>query len=140
MENIINLIRTDCNEIEKIMNEIYLCEYSGGFFNGGSSQLERPNSFIIQQGRAAEAILMDTVKNILGKRYPGKVFTIPSNGHFDTTEGNIKQMGSIPRNLFNKKLLFEVPEGGKYKKNPFKGDMDITLVLLIILFVVKLFL
>ena len=35
-------------------------------------------------------------------------------------------MGSIPRNLFNKELLFEVPEGGKYKKNPFKGDMDIN--------------
>ncbi len=33
---------------------------------------------------------MDTVKNILGKKYPGKVFTITSNGHFDTIEGNIK--------------------------------------------------
>ena len=91
MENIINLVRTDCNDIEKIMNEIYLCEYSdNGFFNGGSSQLEHPNSFIIQQGRATEDVLMDTVKDILGKKYPGKVFTIPSNGHFDTTEGNIK--------------------------------------------------
>ena len=37
---IINLVITDCNNIEKIMNEIYLCEYSGGLFNGGSSQLE----------------------------------------------------------------------------------------------------
>ncbi len=61
----------------------------------------------------------------MGARYPGKVFTIPSNGHFDTTEGNIKQMGSIPRNLYNKELLYEVPEGGKYAKNPFKGDMDV---------------
>jgi tryptophanase len=33
-------------------------------------------------------------------------------------------MGSIPRNLYNKKLLYEIPEGGKYEKNPFKGDMD----------------
>ena len=124
-KKIIDLIRTDCNDIEKLMNEIYLCEYEGGLFNGGSAQLERPNSFIIQQGRAAEAVLMDTVKSILNKRYPGKVFTIPSNGHFDTTEGNIKQMGSIPRNLFNKEFLFHVPENGKYEKNPFKGDMDI---------------
>ena len=89
-KTIINLVRTDYNNIEKIMNEIYLCEYSGGFFNGGSSQLECTNSFIIQEGRATEGVLMDTVKNILGKKYPGKVFTIPSNGHFDTTEGNIK--------------------------------------------------
>ena len=29
----------------------------------------------------------------------------PLNGHFDTTEGNIKQMGSIPRNLYHKELL-----------------------------------
>jgi tryptophanase len=124
-KKIIDLVRTDCKDIEKMMNEMYLCEYSGGFFNGGSAQLERPNSFIIQQGRAAEAVLMEIVKKILAKRYPGKVFTIPSNGHFDTTEGNIKQMGSIPRNLFHKEILFEVPEGGKYPKNPFKGDMDI---------------
>lgn len=124
-KKIIDLVRTDCKDIEKMMNEMYLCEYSGGFFNGGAAQLERPNSFIIQQGRAAEAVLMEIVKKILAKRFPGKVFTIPSNGHFDTTEGNIKQMGSIPRNLFHKEILFEVPEGGKYPKNPFKGDMDI---------------
>ena len=34
-------------------------------------------------------------------------------------------MGSVPRNLYNKKLLYEIPEGGSYKKNPFKGNMDI---------------
>jgi tryptophanase len=124
-KKIIDLVRTDCQDIEKMMNEMYLCEYSNGLFNGGAAQLERPNCFLIQQGRAAEAVLMEIVKKILAKRYPGKVFTIPSNGHFDTTEGNIKQMGSIPRNLYHKELLFEVPEGGKYQKNPFKGDMDI---------------
>ena len=121
----IDLIRTDCQDIEKLMNELYLCEYEGGFFNGGAAQLERPNTFLIQQGRAAESILFEMVKKIMGQRHPGKVFTIPSNGHFDTTEGNIKQMGSIPRNLYNKELLYEVPEGGKYEKNPFKGDMDV---------------
>ncbi|MBR6119414.1 MAG: tryptophanase [Oscillospiraceae bacterium] len=121
----IDLIRTDCQDIEKLMNELYLCEYEGGFFNGGAAQLERPNTFLIQQGRAAESVLFEMVKKIMSARYPGKVFTIPSNGHFDTTEGNIKQMGSIPRNLYNKELLYEVPEGGKYEKNPFKGDMDV---------------
>lgn len=121
----IDLIRTDCTDIDKLMDELYLCEYEGGLFNGGSAQLERPNTFIIQQGRAAESVLFEMVKKIMGERYPGKIFTIPSNGHFDTTEGNIKQMGSIPRNLYNKELLYEVPEGGKYEKNPFKGDMDV---------------
>ena len=121
----IDLVRTDCRDIEKMMDELYLCEYEGGLFNGGAAQMERPNSFIIQQGRAAESVLMEIVKKILAARHPGKVFTIPSNGHFDTTEGNIKQMGSIPRNLYNKELLYEIPEGGKYPKNPFKGNMDI---------------
>lgn len=122
----IDLIRTDCTDIDKLMNELYLCEYEGGLFNGGSAQLERPNTFIIQQGRAAESVLFELVKKIMAQRHPGRVFTIPSNGHFDTTEGNIKQMGSIPRNLYNKELLYEVPEGGKYEKNPFKGDMDVV--------------
>ena len=114
----IDLIRTDCTDIEKMMNELYLCEYEGGFFNGGAAQLERPNTFLIQQGRAAESVLFELVKKIMSERYPGKVFTIPSNGHFDTTEGNIKQMGSVPRNLYNKELLYDVPEGGTYEKNP----------------------
>ena len=121
----IDLVRTDCQDVEKLMDELYLCEYEGGFFNGGAAQMERPNSFIIQQGRAAESVLMEIVKKVLAQRHPGKVFTIPSNGHFDTTEGNIKQMGSVPRNLYNKELLYEVPEGGVYPKNPFKGNMDL---------------
>ncbi len=123
-KRIIDLVRTNCTDIDKMLDEVYLCEYEGGLFNGGAAQLERPNTFIIQQGRAAESVLFEMVRNILGKRTPGKAYTIPSNGHFDTTEGNIKQMGSIPRNLYNKELLFEVPEGGKYATNPFKGNMD----------------
>ena len=82
----------------------------------GAVQLERPNTFIIQQGRAAEVVLMEIVKRVLNQRYPGKKFTILSNGHFYTTEGNIKQMGSIPRNLFKKEFLFQVPKGVKYSK------------------------
>ena len=121
----LDLIRTDCQDTEKMMDELYLCEYEGGLFNGGAAQMERPNAFIIQQGRAAESVLMEIVRNILSRRHPGKVFTIPSNGHFDTTEGNIKQMGSVPRNLYNKELLYGVPEGGTYSRNPFKGNMDL---------------
>ncbi len=122
----IDLLRTDCTDMERMIEELYLCEYEGGLFNGGAAQMERPNTFIIQQGRAAEAVLMEIVRNILEERHPGQVFTIPSNGHFDTTEGNILQMGSIPRNLYNKELLYEIPEGGKYEKNPFKGNMDLN--------------
>jgi tryptophanase len=34
-------------------------------------------------------------------------------------------MGSIPRNLYDKEKLWEIPEGGKYPRNPFKGNMDL---------------
>lgn len=124
-KRVIDLVRTGCEDIEKMMNEMYLCEYEGGLFNGGAAQMERPNTFVVPQGRCAESLLFSVVSQILNTRYPGKNFTIPSNGHFDTTEGNIKQMGSTPRNLYNKELLWEVPEGGKYEKNPFKGNMDV---------------
>lgn len=124
-KRIIDLVRTGCEDIEKLMNEMYLCEYEGTLFNGGAAQMERPNTFLVPQGRCAESLLFSIVSQILNTRQPGKNFTIPSNGHFDTTEGNIKQMGSTPRNLYNKELLWEVPEGGKYAKNPFKGNMDI---------------
>lgn len=124
-KRILDLVRTGCEDIEKMMNEVYLCEYSGSLFNGGAAQMERPNTFLVPQGRCAESLLFSLVSKILNKRHPGKNFMIPSNGHFDTTEGNIKQMGSTPRNCFNKELLWEVPEGGVYEKNPFKGNMDL---------------
>ncbi|MBT9775104.1 tryptophanase [Clostridium sp. MCC353] len=124
-KRIIDLVRTGCEDIDRMMDEMYLCEYEGGLFNGGAAQMERPNTFIMPQGRAAESVLFSMVSKILNDRYPGRNFTIPSNGHFDTTEGNIKQMGSTPRNLFDKELLWETPENGIYEKNPFKGNMDI---------------
>ena len=84
--------------------------------------MERPNTFIIQQGRAAESVLMEIVKKILAARHPGKVFTIPSNGHFDTTEGNIKQMGSIPRNLYHKELLYRGTRRRQVREEPVQGQ------------------
>ncbi len=124
-KKVIDLIRTGCENVEKMMDEVYLCEYEGGLFNGGAFQMERPNTFLVPQGRCAESLLFSVVSKILNERYPGKSFTIPSNGHFDTTEGNIRQMGSTPRNLYDKELLWEVPKNGRYEKNPFKGNMDI---------------
>ena len=33
-KKIIDLVRTDCRDVEKMMDEVYLCEYEGGLFNG----------------------------------------------------------------------------------------------------------
>ena len=46
----IDLVRTNCTDVEKMLDEVYLAEYEGGLFNGGAAQMERPNTFILQQG------------------------------------------------------------------------------------------
>ena len=78
-KKIIDYVRTDCRDVETMMENVYLPEYEGGLFNGGAAQMERPNTFIIQQGRAAESVLMEIVKKILAQRHPGiriwKTFT-----------------------------------------------------------------
>ena len=43
----------DRDDVEKMMDDVYLKDYEGGFINGGQYQLSRPNTFIVPQGRCA---------------------------------------------------------------------------------------
>ena len=71
------------------------------------------HTFLFHQGRPCE----DALFSILAKEGEGLV--IPSNGHFDTTEANIKANRIEARNLFSPKLK------DKKSTSHFKGNMDL---------------
>ncbi|MEJ2250684.1 MAG: tryptophanase [Candidatus Lokiarchaeota archaeon] len=121
----LDLILSGETNIDKLMEELYLTSYEGGFVNGGVHQLSRPNAFIVPQGRCSEFLLFSTLGKILKENNPEQKFYIPSNGHFDTTEANIAAAGIEPVNFFSENLLNKYPLEKLGKENPFKGDMDI---------------
>lgn len=41
-KKILDLVRTDCRDVETMMEKVYLPEYEGGLFNGGAAQMEQP--------------------------------------------------------------------------------------------------
>jgi len=121
----INLILSGETNVKKLMDELYLTSFEGGFVNGGVHQLTRPNAFIVPQGRCAEHLLFSTIAPILREKDPNREYFIPNNGHFDTTEANIMANGITPVNLFSANLLDEFPYDQMDNNNPFKGNMDI---------------
>ncbi|MFX0059797.1 MAG: beta-eliminating lyase-related protein, partial [Candidatus Heimdallarchaeota archaeon] len=122
---IISLILSGETNIKKLMDEIYLTSFKGGFVNGGIYQLKRPNAFLVPQGRCAEHLLFSTIAPILKEKKPKNEFFIPNNGHFDTTEANIAANGLHPVNIFSANLFKEFPIDQMDVRNPFKGNMEI---------------
>ena len=113
-----------CDDVEQLMDELYLREETGGFANGGAPQLQRPNAFLTPQGRCAEHLLFSTLAEILREANATRRYTIPNNGHFDTTEANIAANQLHPINLFAGGLLRDFPVAQMWRSNPFRGNMD----------------
>jgi tryptophanase len=121
----VNLILSGETNVNRLMDELYLTSYKGGFVNGGIYQLERPNSFVVPQGRCAENLLFSTLQLIKKELKVEQEWYIPNNGHFDTTEANIAAAGMNPVNMFSDNLFEEFNPEDMDKINPFKGNMEV---------------
>jgi tryptophanase len=86
--------------------------FGEGFFS--DPEEGKPNAFLFHQGRACENALFTH----LGRT--GNTLVIPSNGHFDTTQANIKANSIMPVNLFSPALT-----SGR-SDEMFKGNMDVN--------------
>lgn len=94
-----------------ILRERIRALFGEEFFGAPESTV--PNAFIFHQGRPSE----DALFSILGRVSKG--FVVPSNGHFDTTQGNIEVNDMQALNLFSPELSDES------SKAHFKGNMDV---------------
>ena len=121
---LVDLVLSGEEDVERLMDELFLRSVEGGFVNGGAFQLIRPNAFIVPQGRCSEHLLFSTLNRVLRERDPGGEYWIPSNGHFDTTEANIRSNSIRPVNLFSREMFADFPLERVGEENPFKGDMD----------------
>ncbi|KAI0380508.1 beta-eliminating lyase [Hypomontagnella monticulosa] len=102
-----------------------LVPHKDGFANGGPHQLERPNFFIVPQGRCAETLLFSTLRDITAEeKVPRRA--IVSNGFFDTTGANAAVAGFSLHMFTQPGLSDPFPHNLIGKENYFKGNLDVA--------------
>ncbi|PSN64731.1 beta-eliminating lyase [Corynespora cassiicola Philippines] len=104
-----------------------LLSYRDGFVNGGSHQLQRPNFFIVPQGRCAEALLFSTMSSMIAEDAPATTKpVIISNGFFDTTGANAAVAGFELQTFTQPGLSDPFPQEHIGLYNNFKGNLDVA--------------
>ncbi|RYP46629.1 hypothetical protein DL768_007193 [Monosporascus sp. mg162] len=112
--------------VEFYRNEI-LVPFEGGFVNGGTHQLERPNFFIVPQGRCAESLLFSALKEAITRTSQDPQGSIIiSNGLFDTTAANAAVAGFELQTFTQPGLNTPFPPELIGKENYFKGNLNIA--------------
>ena len=114
-KKIIDYVRTDCRDVETMMENVYLPEYEGGLFNGGAAQMERPNTFIIQQGRAAESVLMEIVKKILAQRHPGRCSRSPPTATLTPPKATSSRWAPSPETCTTRRSSTKYPKAARIR-------------------------
>ncbi|KAL4724627.1 hypothetical protein ACLX1H_008069 [Fusarium chlamydosporum] len=105
--------------------ERFLVHQEGGFVNGGSAQLTRPNTFLVPQGRCAESLLFHATSYGFNKS-SGHSPIVISNGFFDTTSANAKAAGFSLQPFSQEGCMQASPDPEWRSKNSFKGNMDVS--------------
>lgn len=106
-----------------------LVSSQGGFVNGGRHQLDRPNFFIVPQGRCAETLLFSTMSIMIAKgpnRQGLRRPVVVSNGFFDTTGANAAAAGFQLQAFTQPGLTDSFPQELIGKENNFKGNLDLA--------------
>ncbi|KAH7024470.1 beta-eliminating lyase [Microdochium trichocladiopsis] len=109
-----------------------LLPQEGGFVNGGPFQLIRPNTFLVPQGRCAEALLFSTLRLMIAEAAPRSSIAPPrqpviiSNGFFDTTGANAAVAGFQLQTFTQPGLNDPFPLELVGRENPFKGNLDVA--------------
>ncbi|KAI0012727.1 pyridoxal phosphate-dependent transferase [Xylariaceae sp. FL0662B] len=108
-----------------LYKERLLKQYEGGFVNGGTAQMLRPNTFIVPQARCAENLLFSTMKDSFQFSEKSSSPIILGNGFFDTTRANARVAGFDLMTFTQPGLTDHFPPHLLHETNPFKGNMDI---------------
>ncbi|KAK3389599.1 pyridoxal phosphate-dependent transferase [Podospora didyma] len=130
-EHAIRRLLTGTADVEFYQTKL-LTPSQGGFVNGGGHQLERPNFFIVPQGRCAETLLFSAMSTMLAQEQvkqqqdgnkPANI--IISNGFFDTTGANAAASGFRLEVFTQPGLTDPFPRELIGHKNNFKGNLDL---------------
>jgi tryptophanase len=103
-----------------------LVPHQGGLVNGGRHQLERPNFFIAPKGRCAKNFLFSAMSGVIAQGTSKTSYAIISNGFLDTTGAHAEKAGFKLQTLIQPGLNEPFPGHLIGKRNPFKGNLDVT--------------
>ncbi|KAI1275193.1 beta-eliminating lyase [Xylaria sp. FL0933] len=127
-QRVFHRVLTGTADVE-LYREKLLFPYQDGFVNGGPCQLERPNFFIVPQGRCAEFLLFSTLMSMIdegsAEKPPGQPIVV-SNGFFDTTGANAATAGFGLQTFLQPGFGDTFPQELVGRENPFKGNLDVT--------------
>jgi tryptophanase len=112
----------ETRSFEIINEDLDRSSHERDFVNGGTAQLEHPNTFLLPQGRCCESILFTILQRRVKSVVPERVV---SNGLFDTTKANVAFNSFEFADYCDARYDSSFPISKVGLENPFFGNMSI---------------